>query len=32
MFQGGDMIESFVAKSEKRDPTFDDLAEVRKPI
>jgi enoyl-CoA hydratase len=25
MFQPGDMVESFVAKSEKRDPAFDDL-------
>jgi enoyl-CoA hydratase len=32
MFQPADMMEHFVAKSEQRDPAFDDLLEIRKPI
>jgi enoyl-CoA hydratase len=32
MFQPADMMECFVAKSEGRDPAFDDLNEVRNPI
>jgi enoyl-CoA hydratase len=30
MFQPQDMVESFTAKSEKRDPLFDDLLPIRK--
>jgi enoyl-CoA hydratase len=32
MFQPADMLESFVAKSDKRDPAYDDLLRVEKPI
>ena len=32
MFQPADMMESFAAKSEKRDPVFDDLLPIEKPI
>jgi enoyl-CoA hydratase/carnithine racemase len=32
MFQPGDMMETFVAKSEGREPSFDDLGEVRRGL
>jgi enoyl-CoA hydratase len=32
MFQPADMIETFTAKAEKRDPAFDDLLPVERPI
>lgn len=32
MFQPGDMAETFVAKSEGREPKFDDLGEIRRGI
>jgi enoyl-CoA hydratase len=32
MFQPQDMAESFTAKSEKRDPVFDDMLPIRKRL